>query len=442
MIFNNKGNPVRQYEPFFTATHAFEFANQVGVSPIVCYDPFERAVATLHSNHTYEKVAFDPWREDTWDVNDTVTQIDPRTDQEVGGIFQRLPDIDYLPAWFAQRSGGGLGAVEQSAASKAAVHANTPTVAHCASLGRPILTVAYNRLMQNGNPVEAKYSTRATLDIEGNQLSVTDALGRIVMTYDYDLTKNHLHQGSVDAGANWTLSDLSQKPLRGWNDRGFQTRYVYDALRRPTQLYVQQGDKPEILAECSVYGELLTNSEAQNLRGKVYQHYDEAGVATNVSFDFKGNLTANYRQFAIQYQQPVDWTPLGAPKDPVQMAAAAVTLLQPDIFTSSTTFDALNRLATSTAPDGSVSHPVYNEANLLEQMSVNLRGAATTTPFVTNIDYNAKGQRTLIEYGNGSRTFYSYDPETFRMRELKTTRTSHPAGIKDKAHSAHPGRNI
>ena len=26
------------------------------------------------------------------------------------------------------------------------------------------------------------------------------------------------------------------------------------------------------------------------------------------------------------------------------------------------------------------------------------------TPFVTNIDYNAKGQRDLIEYGNGART--------------------------------------
>ena len=32
-IFNNKGKPVRQYEPFFTATHGFEFDIRAGVSP-------------------------------------------------------------------------------------------------------------------------------------------------------------------------------------------------------------------------------------------------------------------------------------------------------------------------------------------------------------------------------------------------------------------------
>ena len=46
-----------------------------------------------------------------------------------------------------------------------------------------------------------------------------------------------------------------------------------------------------------------------------------------------------------------------------------------------------------TAPDLSVIVPTYNEASLLETVSVNLQGAATATPFVTNIDYNEKGQR-------------------------------------------------
>ena len=56
-----------------------------------------------------------------------------------------------------------------------------------------------------------------------------------------------------------------------------------------------------------------------------------------------------------------------------------------------------------TAPDSSASiDPTYNEANLLDKVEVNLRGAATATPFVTNINYNAKGQRELIDYGNGA----------------------------------------
>ena len=441
-IFNNKGRPIRQYEPFFTPTQVFEFANTVGVSPILFYDPAERVVATLNPNHTYEKVVFDPWRQETWDGNDTVAQTDPKSDPDVGGFFARLPESDYLPTWFTQRSGGALGSMEQAAAAKAAIHANTPTVAHADSLGRPILTVAWNRLIQNGAPVEEKYATRTDLDIEGNQLSITDALNRVVMTYDYDLLKNRLHQNSVDAGNRWMLNDIARKPIRGWNDRGFQTRTVYDALRRPTHSYEQPSGSAEFLAECVVYGESLATPEARNLRGKIAQGYDEAGVATNVSFDFKGNPTASSRQLAIQYQQPADWSPLAALKDPVQIASAAAPLLQSEIFTASSTFDALNRIVTATAPDGSISHPVFNEANLLEQIGVNLRGASTATPFVTTIDYNAKGQRTLIEYGNGAQTVYSYDPETFRLIQLKTTRTSDKTIPQDLSYSYDPVGNI
>ena len=42
-IFNNKGEPVRKYEPYFSATHRFEFGVQVGVSPVAFYDPIGRS---------------------------------------------------------------------------------------------------------------------------------------------------------------------------------------------------------------------------------------------------------------------------------------------------------------------------------------------------------------------------------------------------------------
>ena len=64
--------------------------------------PLERVVATLHPNNTFEKVVFDPWRQTTYDVNDTVT-FDPKTDPDVGDFFGALPDADYLPTWYQQR---------------------------------------------------------------------------------------------------------------------------------------------------------------------------------------------------------------------------------------------------------------------------------------------------------------------------------------------------
>ena len=54
-VFNNKGNPVKQYQPFFSADHTFEFGVTVGVSSTRFYDPVGRVVATLHPNHTWEK---------------------------------------------------------------------------------------------------------------------------------------------------------------------------------------------------------------------------------------------------------------------------------------------------------------------------------------------------------------------------------------------------
>jgi RHS repeat-associated protein len=71
-----------------------------------------------------------------------------------------------------------------------------------------------------------------------------------------------------------------------------------------------------------------------------------------------------------------------------------------------------------------------------------VRGETTPTRFVTNIDYNAKGQRELIEYGNNVKTEYSYDPLTVRLRNLKTTRGADHAPMQDLSYTYDPAGNI
>ena len=170
-IFNNKGKPVREYEPFFDDTHVFKFGVAVGVSPILFYDPVGRVVATLHPDQSWEKVIFDPWHEEVWDVNDTALIADPSVDSDVGSFFQRIPSADYLPTWYAQRSGGLLGIEEQDAATKTAAHANTPTFVFLDSLARKFLTVI-------DNASSGKITTRDDFDIQNNLRSVTDGLQR------------------------------------------------------------------------------------------------------------------------------------------------------------------------------------------------------------------------------------------------------------------------
>lgn len=443
-IFNNKGKPVKQYEPFFTTTHQFELAVIVGVSPVLFYDPVVRVVGTLHPNHTYDKVVFDSWRQETWDVNDTVLESAPNRDRDVGAFFQRLPHTDYLPTWYAQRQAGAHGREEQDAARAAAAHTGTPTVAHVDSLGRTFLTIADNGTSADGT--RRLYPTRVEMDIEGNQRWITDARGNRVMEYAYDMLGTQVRQVSMDAGARWMLNDAVGKPIRAWDSRGHIISTSYDELRRPTQLFVSEGTDPGKLAEHTVYGEPppddpIADREARrlNLRGKIRQHYDGAGLLTSEEFDFKGNLSRATRLFAIEYREQLDWSVSPPP-----------ALQEAEPYVTSTTYDALNRPVTLTTPDHSVIRPAYNEAKLLERVSVSLRGAASETVFVSNIDYDAKGQRRLIEYQINHdsrtpgvvRTEYGYDPLTFRLKHLTTTRTSDGVVLQDLSYSYDPVGNI
>ena len=81
-------------------------------------------------------------------------------------------------------------------------------------------------------------------------------------------------------------------------------------------------------------------------------------------------------------------------------------------------------------------------ASFLEKVNVKLRGATTATNFVSNIDYDAKGQRERIQYGNGATTRYSYDPKTFRLTQLYTTRNSGVDILQDLNYSYDPVGNI
>jgi RHS repeat-associated protein len=437
LVFNNKGKPIRQYEPFFSATHRFEFDVRAGVSPVLFYDPIERVVATLNPNHTWEKAVFDPWRQETWDGTDTLLVAAPQADPDVGEFFRRLPEVTYLPTWHALRTDAAHAPAlaasypdladrvsETRAAEKAAVHANTPLLSHSDTLGRTFLTVGHNRFRPGTAPAGAAptdefYETHIIYDIEGNVSAVTDPKARVVMRYHYDLRGNRVHQASMDAGERWMLRDVMDNPIRMWDSRGFLRRVTYDELRRPVGVFVTGNGVVERLVERTVYGE--GQGDATNHRTHVHQVFDDAGVFTHEAYDFKGNLQSSRRELLSTYKQAVDW---------LQNPA-----LDGNSFATATSYDALDRPVTATLPDGSTYRPAFNEANLLVQVDVNLRGELDGahnriwTPFVTHITYNVKGQRERVDYENGVRTTYSYDPLTFRLVHLRTTRPSGPSGV-------------
>lgn len=445
-ILNNKGKPVKQYEPYFSSVgHRFEEPREEGVTPIVYYDAAGRTVRTELPDGSYSRVEFSPWQVASYDPNDTVL--------ETGNT------------WFARNSTSDK-AGERRAAQLAAAHADTPSLTLLDSLGREVVSIAHNRVRTNAEVLQdKKYLTFTKLDAEGKPLWIRDARNNRVMQYItlpvpdsqltdpvsgfvpcYDIAGNLLFQHSMDAGDRWMLNDATGKPMLAWDDRKHRFRTEYDELHRPTGSFVKGADplnaNREIQFEKVVYGDTPSNglSDAAklqlNLRGKPYQQFDTAGVVVSKgqnpatgaeeAFDFKGNLLRSTRQLIQNYKKTPDWS--------------QATGLEKEVFSSSTRYDALNRPVQMVAPHSNklgstfnVIRPGYNEANLLER--VDLWGGQTNEPttllspntasdrIVKNIDYDAKGQRIRMDYGNSSSTAYTYDTQTFRLMRLHTTRT-------------------
>ncbi|HEX2086309.1 MAG TPA: toxin TcdB middle/N-terminal domain-containing protein, partial [Solirubrobacteraceae bacterium] len=460
VVFDGKGRPVRQFEPFFTATHAFEPAVESGVASVRFHDPVGRVVAVLHPDHTYEKWVRGAWHEATWDANDTVTG-DPRTDPDVAGLvaayFRDLVrDTDRGPweTWLVQRAGGALGAAEQDAARKAERHAGTPTLTCLDPLGRPFVTLADNGTDPAAGGRRVRFATRVELDVEGHQRVARDAVeqdgderGRVVTTHAYDLAGNAIRQLGMEAGGRWVLHDAVGLPLRAWDSRGHAKRTAYDRCRRPLRTLVAgiDGDEParELLLERTVYGEQHPEAEARNLRARRHLRLDQAGLEAVEAVDFKGNTLATTRRLTsgARYRRAVDWSDVDGDRaafpedgrlDPPALAAVLAPSLEVEAYTRRVAYDALDRPVVVTAPHAP-SHPAgviriaYNVAELLERVEANLggeteQGRPVWTPFVTNVDYDARGQRVRVEHGNGTTTRYAYDPLTFRLAAVTTER--------------------
>jgi len=461
-ILNNKGKEVRRYEPFFTATSAFEFAAQTGVSVLTLYDPAARAVAVLHPDSTWEKTVFDAWRQERWDRNDTILIADPRSDADVGAYFTSALGGAAYTSWYAARIGGGFGAdaeaqsAQQDAAAKAGQHAKTPGVSHFDSLGRVCLAI-----VDNGGGV--RFAARTALDTESKPLAVFDALGRRTqehvlrvtsggaLTYvaGCDMAGRAVYHINADGGARRDLNDAAGKPIRRWDDRGHAFRFVYDAARRPTGRYVSTSGGAEILLDLAIYGE---GQAAANLCGRLFRHYDGAGFLENTLYDFKGNLVANARQLGSKYKQSPDWSPLagltgGAALDAAAEAAGLVPTGDGgrDRFSGASIYDALNRAIQTTSPANPAMRPDvtaygYDPGGTLTTVDAWLQQAAAPAGLlnpttadrhvVTSIAYNARGQRAAIAYGNGVAVSYAFDPLTFRLTRLTTLR---PAGFAANA---------
>jgi RHS repeat-associated protein len=484
-VLNNKGKPVKQYEPAFSDQgFGCETPQANSVATVIFYDAPGRVIRTEFPDGTLSRVEFSPWHSQNWDRNDTVLE---------SAWYQTrnsLPPENRLPVDIT--TGLITADPEQRAGWLAARHANTPVQTLFDSLGRDVISIAHNRVKDAGGAYtfdgtqwkDDFYLTFTRLDAEGKPLWIRDARGNLVMQYIappkptrladqanedipshadpntgaaiysapcYDIAGNLLYQHSMDAGDRWMLMDAAGKPMLAWDFNQWQEganftdqhrlyRTRYDALHRPAEMWLRIWSRPNQananfnlasteMVERFEYQDSQPNDVA-NLNGQLIRHFDPSGSLETIRRDFKGNVEEVHRNLASDPTvSRIDW--LNGTN------SVGTSKLESDTYIRISEYDALSRMTTlfNWHRDGwpvAVYQPQYNERGLLRQESIRMHATKTTTGFDPNsgqltqaiqgLRYNAKGQKEWLKLGNDTTTQYDYDPLSFRLRQIFTNR--------------------
>jgi RHS repeat-associated protein len=398
--YDNKGRVIEKYEPFFDTGWDFDplDAAPPGQAIRMRYDPRGLLIRTINPDGSEQRVLF--------------------------GIPQALDTPDaYSPTpWESYAyDANDLAALTPAAAGAGSVPAShhfTPASSLTDAMGRALASI-----QRNAGPESEWIVTRSSYDVRGNLLTITDALGREAFRHAYDLLDRPLCVDSIEAGLRTTILNALGAPVEYRDSKGtMAVREYTDALNRLTHVWAQDdGGSPFTLRERLTYGDGGTNAQTNAVRnaartkyqlGKLVQHDDEAGRCRYPAYDFKGNGIEKVRLVISDTALASGWSPDWS-------ASNADTALDPTEYHTSTHFDALNRPIDVSYPADVNGHrallaPVYNRAGALEQ--IKLDGAL----YVERLAYNARGQRTLLSYGNSMLTRYAYDARTFRLARLRT----------------------
>ncbi|MCB0774681.1 MAG: hypothetical protein KDB93_15050, partial [Flavobacteriales bacterium] len=400
-LYNNKGKVVEQWEPYFS--HGFALtdpATQQGERVRIYYDALGRPRRTINPDATEQRVVYGvpnaldtpgqfaptPWERYTYDAND------------LAGLTH--PDDTTVPL----------------------EHRWTPKSEVVDALGRTVKTTEHKAHYDANADAYQDVVIQYAYDIKGQLLEVTDPLGRVNFEHKYDTAGNNLWTRHLDSGVKTVVIDALGQPLYGNDAKGARTYTSHDRIGRPTGVWARDTSasyETFTRRQTLIYGDQsdVWPPEEKNLKGRLYRHYDEAGMVQVEGYDFKGNPLEKTRRVIKDdaiwtgLKWAVDWTPLDE------------SILDVQPYTTTYAYDALNRVLGLLYPEDAnaqraVLTPKYNRAGALLRMD--LDGA----PIVEHIAYNAKGQRILLARANGFHTRYAYDPVTFRLKRVRTERFS------------------
>ncbi|RPH30727.1 MAG: sugar-binding protein [Bacteroidales bacterium] len=472
-VYNNKGKPFEQYLPYFINTPEYEDQKDIPCPPptVTHYDPLEREIRIDSPKGFFSKIEFTPWREVHFDEDDTVLDsqyyklnypdnlsLDQKDAIDKAVKFYNTPTTKVID------NTGDVFLDIQNNFGNVSKNAFVEIVQRTTFTSEEV----WDELKAKGYILEDKSNPQFTwlthkfqpytkgfelyLDVKfksligqittllrQNELTsyyTTDVSGRNTETIDPRLYYSNQSKDtnyynfryryamgaespilidSIDAGTEKHLSNIFDGQLWSWSARSYCQIISYDRLQRRTELRVKKIiDSGSIysyddfnLVEIFTYGEIQPNAQERNLNGQLYELKDLSGIALTSQYSIQGDVLEASRQMVKEYKTAANWN--------------APIALQDEIFPTKFSYGAVKQLVIQVTPDGSVTTNSYNQAGQLITVNVEFSDK-TNQQVITHIEYDAKGQRTIIKYGNNINTTYSYEETTLRLDAIKSTR--------------------
>jgi RHS repeat-associated protein len=414
-VYNSKGLVVKQYEPFYADTPLYQPERAIterGVTSVRSYDPLGRVVRVDLPTGYHSRTEYEAWRTLDFDANDT----DP------GGPYADTPAEQWLDGW------GRVFLILEHRRPR------TPPNGWLDRWGGFFRDKGMADVL---DPATAPLATYTRLDIDGNPTGIKDPrlFGRNQSSSggpwnfetSYDMQGRPIRQIGADSGARWTLYNASGDEIQRWDARGIRISTEYDSFGRPTGIFVTDLAAPQPTrrqVERIDYGEYTSGVATNNLRGQVAAHYDQAGLLRFDAYSIDGEWIQRSRQVWSVIHKDPDYTRDSTPDG--------------EKLSETRSVDALGRVVARSYPDGRTAQHEYHPSGRLRRLALLDGGKVAAS--AEAIDYNARGQRETIRYGNGLVTTCTYEPKTFY---LATQTTTGPGGaLQQLSYSYDPVGNI
>jgi len=308
----------------------------------------------------------------------------------------------------------------------ASAYYNTPHIQFKDGLDRLIGVTEVTRLNDDGTASTGLnlWPTRYEYDLNDNLTHITDSQAN-QKWFRYDGLKRKLFMNDPDRGVMTYTYDNASNLSSTLDAKAQAIGYTYDGVNRlKTEKYQDGHALPPWRS--------TTGSSVESQTQSVVYHYDNP--ATSVVVGDGSQTTARNTKGMLAYVEDlsgeehtsydargrVEWVVKRLP-DPVFLSRTNAASLIPLVsYRTAFAYDSLDRVTTLTYPDSDQIGYVYNARNLLTRIT---GGPAAGQPMagniISSIAYRASDQLAQIDYGNGVRTAYAYDPR-LRLNVLTT----------------------